>query len=130
MSEHDERVIAELEKDVFGPPPLPLEIMPVTSRYLSPGTDMETAQHIYRLNNDYGASVVRGFGTYGYREPGLLWELAVIRFGGPGTSNEDWHIARTRLIRGDTVKGWLTVEDVGAMLLKIAALPPAYKSAP
>ena len=36
-------------------------------------------QYVFRFENNYGASVVKRLGTYGYDQD--LWELAVIRFG-------------------------------------------------
>ena len=36
-------------------------------------------RYVFRFENNYGASVVKHLGSYGYDED--LWELAVIRFG-------------------------------------------------
>ena len=36
-------------------------------------------QYIFRFENNYGASVVKRLGSYGYDQD--LWDLAVIRFG-------------------------------------------------
>lgn len=36
-------------------------------------------RYVFRFENNYGASVVKHLGSYGYDED--LWELAVVRFG-------------------------------------------------
>lgn len=66
----------------------------------------------YQFDNGYGASVIdSGYGS----SEGLL-ELAV-------TDAKTGHIVYDTPITGD-VLGWLTPEDVEALLAKIAALPP------
>lgn len=63
--------------------------------------------------NGYGASVVRGRGTYGYEDG--LYELAVMKHG---------HLCYDSGICED-VAGHLTPEDVTEWLGKIEALPRA-----
>lgn len=75
----------------------------------------------FKFNNGFGASVVKGYGTYGGEED--LWELAVITFDEDGryyinSSNpitENWESS-------DDVMGWLTDEDVDNYLEQIKNL--------
>lgn len=76
-------------------------------------------QELYRFDNNYGASVVRGGttifgGTYGAEEG--LWELAVIKFKGPG--DLEWSLTYDTEITDD-VLGSLTREDITNTLEKI-----------
>lgn len=72
---------------------------------------------LFRFENDYGASVIRGEHTYG--GPANLWELAVIRFEDDGTSN----ICMTTPVTDDVI-GWLSWHEVGKLLHQIYLLPP------
>lgn len=73
-------------------------------------------QHIFRFNNDYGASVVKWTGTFGYESD--LWELAVIQFGGDG----DYNLVYDTPIADDVV-GHLTDGEVCWYLGRIKELP-------
>jgi hypothetical protein len=77
--------------------------------------DQSGTQKIYRFDNGYGASVVRGFGTYG-AESGL-WELAVIHWRGNA-----WEITYDTPVTDDVI-GWLSDEDVEEKLREISELP-------
>jgi len=68
--------------------------------------------------NGYGASVVSNDFTYGGRDG--LYELAVIK----GTNVDDFELVYDTPITND-VLGWLTWEEVEALLKEIEALPPA-----
>lgn len=68
-------------------------------------------QHVFRFDNGRGASVVRHSGSYGSEQG--LWELAVL--------SADGHLDYTTPVTDD-VEGYLTVEDVDALLDDIAAL--------
>jgi hypothetical protein len=103
-------------------------------------------QKLYRFANGYGASVVRfrmtsrqrmifepmmaiasiagvgqgpegGTGSYGYSEG--LWELAVIKFNGPG--NDDWDLTYSTPITDDVI-GNLNEAEIENILAKIEAL--------
>lgn len=39
---------------------------------------LDSVQYIFRFENDYGASVLKGHGTYGYDDD--KWELALLQF--------------------------------------------------
>ena len=73
---------------------------------------------IYRASNGYGASVIKGWGTYGGDKG--LWELAVIEFMG---SSDDYGLIYDTPVTND-VLGYLTLEEVDKILLQIAELPP------
>lgn len=71
-------------------------------------------QYLFRFPNDYGASIIKHFGSYGSSED--LWELAVIYFEG-----EEWGLTYDTEITGDVV-GNLTDQDVLELLRRIQAL--------
>lgn len=71
-------------------------------------------QKIYQFRNNYGASVVKHYFSYGHEDD--LWELAVMYFEGPKR-----HICYTTHITDD-VLGYLTDEDVLNTLEQIKAL--------
>jgi hypothetical protein len=73
-------------------------------------------QKLYKFDNNYGASVVKGEHTYGGDEG--LWELAVLTFQTDG----DFNLCYTTPITSD-VEGHLTDDDVEVLLAKIEALP-------
>lgn len=91
--------------------PLPIEI----PAWKIKDRDTMGEQHIYRVTNGYGASVVRGPYTYG--GPEGLFELAVILFDG-----DEWELTYETPITSD-VLGHLTLEEVAETLVQIAALP-------
>ena len=74
-------------------------------------------QRIYRMPNDYGASVLQSSISYGNAEG--LYELAVIKFN--SEDPEDWDIDYDTPITDD-VLGWLTEEDVQRYLHQIELL--------
>jgi hypothetical protein len=77
-------------------------------------------QHVYRFDNNQGASVIRTPFSYGGSEG--LWELAVLRFHGPlGTQ---FSIDYSTRITEDVIGG-LTIERVNWWLERIEALPLA-----
>ena len=78
----------------------------------------EGTVHIFKFLNNRGASVARNRISYGNRDGGGLFELAVLDF-----SEKEWgKIDHTTEITGD-ILGWLTVEDVNETLKKIEELP-------
>lgn len=75
------------------------------------------AQLLYRFPNNYGASVVRSAGSYGFHQH--LWELAVLDYNGP--SHWDWTITYETPVTDD-VLGYLTPNEVEEMLQQISKL--------
>ena len=73
--------------------------------------------YVFRFENNYGASVVKGNYTYGSHKD--LWELAVIEF--RDDSSDDFELTYDTPITSD-VKGWLTDEDVRNLLQQIKGL--------
>ena len=71
-------------------------------------------QTILKFPNEYGASIVKFDGSYGF-ESGL-WEMAVIRFEGEG-----WEITYDTPITND-VLGYLSKEDVITHLQEVQKL--------
>lgn len=71
-------------------------------------------QWLFRFENDYGASVIKHFGSYGYEKD--LFELAVIFFDG-----ENWKLTYNTPITDD-VLGYLTNEEVLDILKRIKEL--------
>ena len=75
----------------------------------------------FKFDNGFGASVVKGDGTYGGEDD--LWEIAVITF----DENGEYYINSSNPITenwesSDDVLGWLTDEDVNRYLEKIKIL--------
>lgn len=77
--------------------------------YIIHGSRLDGAQYIFRFDNNYGASVVKWTGTYGYESD--LWELAMIQFDEDG----DYDLV-------DDVVGHLTDGEVCWYLGKIKEL--------
>lgn len=71
-------------------------------------------QWVFRFPNNYGASVIKHFGSYGYRED--LFELAVIFFDG-----DNWDLTYNTPIASDVI-GRLTNDDVLKLLEEIKNL--------
>ena len=71
----------------------------------------------FRFDNDYGASIIRGPGSYGYEDG--LFELAVIHFDAGGNFGLVYDTPRT-----ENVIGNLTKAEVVDYLHKIMLLPP------
>lgn len=64
-------------------------------------------RYVFRFPNDYGASVVKFFGSEGYERD--LWELAVLLFEFP----DEYHIVYPReIVEQGMVKGNLTEDEV------------------
>lgn len=72
-------------------------------------------QWVFKFENNYGASVVKHFGSYGYEDN--LFELAVIYF----EDDEKFHISYDTPITDDVI-GFLNNEDVMKLLEKIKNL--------
>lgn len=72
-------------------------------------------QTIYKFDNNYGASVVFHFGTYGYYDN--LVELAVLKF----EDDNNYYIDYTTEITDD-VLGYLNEEDLDWALANIKRL--------
>ena len=84
------------------------EVLSSMFRLLENGGQKE--QKVHEFNNGYGASVVRGPGTYGYEEG--LYELAVLK---------DGRLTYDTPITNDVI-GYLTEEEVDEYLEKIKEL--------
>ena len=76
-------------------------------------------QKIYRFDNNRGSSVVQHDFSYGGKLG--LWELAVLKFTGPGI--DDRQLDYSTPITTD-VLGHLTEEEVETVLSEIEALEP------
>ena len=72
-------------------------------------------QYVFKFDNDYGASVIKNIGSYGYEHD--LWELAVLIF-----VNGEAAITYDTPITHDVV-GYLTDAAVCSLLSDIQALP-------
>lgn len=73
----------------------------------------ETGIHyIFKFENNYGASIIKHDGSYGYKED--LWELAVIKF----INEDEWELCYSTEITDDVI-GYLTDEEVRNILGKI-----------
>lgn len=75
----------------------------------------DSFSHRFKFDNDYGASVVKHFGSYGYEDD--LFELAVLKYNKNGKS----HLCYDTEITND-VEGYLTNDDVLKLLNKIKQL--------
>jgi len=71
--------------------------------------------HRFKFDNDYGASVIKHYGSYGYEED--LFELAVLFFDDKGQS----HLTYNTPITNDVV-GYLTNDKVLELLEQIKNL--------
>ena len=80
------------------------------------GEYYERVHYVFRFKNDYGASVVKGRGTYGYNED--LWELAVLSF---DNRSDEYYLDYDTPITND-VLGHLTDDEVGDLLARIKEL--------
>lgn len=79
----------------------------------------EGVQYRFKFDNGYGASVIKQYGSYGYKED--LWELAVIFFRNPDDP-EDYELTYNTPIARDVI-GHLTDDRVREILGKIKELP-------
>ena len=75
---------------------------------------MERQHYIFKFPNDYGASVIKGYGSYGYEDD--LFELALIKF----YDSEDYDLFydETGTFEGCVV-GYLTNERINELLKEI-----------
>ena len=73
-------------------------------------------QYIFRFENDYGASVVKHFGSYGHEDD--LWELAVIKF---DAETGEWNLTYDTEITDDVI-GCQTDEEIRDLLKRIKEL--------
>lgn len=71
-------------------------------------------QYLFRFPNDYGASVVKHWSSYGHDRD--LWELAVLVF-----DDDMWDLTYDTEITDD-VEGYLTDQDVLELLGRIRDL--------
>lgn len=76
---------------------------------------LEFGQWRFKFENNYGASVVKHFGSYGYEQD--KFELAVLRFEENGTDYITYNTPIT-----DNVIGWLDNNEVLELLKKIKNL--------
>lgn len=80
--------------------------------------EMGGIHYLFRFPNNYGASVIKFYGSYGYKDD--LWELAVIYF----YNSHKYDISYSTPITRD-VLGCLTDADVVDALEKISQLKNA-----
>ena len=73
-------------------------------------------QYMFRFENNYGASVVKHFGSYGHEYD--LWELAVIKF---DAETGEWNLTYDTEITDD-VLGCQTDEEIRDLLKRIKEL--------
>lgn len=64
-------------------------------------------RYIFRFPNDYGASVVKCYGSFGYEQD--LWELAVLLFDFP---DEYYVVYPNNIIEQGMTKGCLNENDI------------------
>ena len=74
--------------------------------------------HAFRFPNNYGASVIKHVGSYGYEKD--LFELAVLEYENGDDENHGWLCYDTEIT--DDVIGYLSNEEVLELLNKIKAL--------
>ena len=74
----------------------------------------ENQQWLFKFENNYGASVIKHYGSYGWEED--LFELAVIYF-----DEDSWQLTYNTPITNDVI-GHLTNNDVIRYLNKIKRL--------
>lgn len=91
-------------------PALPLEVTPSETKYGNNGM-----QYVFKFDNGYGASIVQNPYSYGGREG--KYELAVLDF----HASEEGKLTYDTPITNDVI-GWLDIEDIAALLLRIKSL--------
>ena len=74
-------------------------------------------QYRFKFDNEYGASVVKHWGSYGHERD--LWELAVIWYSHP--EKDIWYLTYDTDITDDVI-GYLTDEEVISILKQINEL--------
>lgn len=94
-----------------------------------PGLPDGGVQAIFRFDNDYGASVILGVGSYGV-------ELAIVKFqkGAPRTEDgfrdyQDYSTFAEGVLetQDDGIYGYNNAEGLSALLAKISALPSPHE---
>lgn len=85
---------------------------------------VEGVQKLYRFENNFGASVVKGVHTYGGEDG--LWEMAPVFFKDATNTNYVLCYPPTVCPDGDVV-GWLSGDEVEAKLSLIKLLDDNYK---
>ena len=78
------------------------------------GIYLSGVQALAFFSNGYGASIIKGRGSYGGKND--LYELAVIK-----TEGDNWDICYATEITDDVI-GFLTPEDITSLLERIEAL--------
>ena len=78
---------------------------------------VDGVHYIFKFENGYGASVIKGWCTFGYRED--KWELGVIFF--DPENPDDYSLAYNTPLTDDVI-GYLTDEEVRELLGKIKEL--------
>ena len=74
--------------------------------------------YIYHFPNGFGASIVRGPGSYGYEKG--LYELAVLK-----ERAGEWNLCYSTEITDDVIAE-CTVDDINAILKRIYELEPGH----
>lgn len=75
--------------------------------------ELRGKQYVFRFKNGYGASVVKGCGTYGSSQD--LWELGVLRFNNDGIS---YSLDYSTKIINDVI-GYQTDKQIRKLLWRI-----------
>ena len=76
-------------------------------------------QYEFHFPNDYGASVIKHEGSYGYNND--LWEVAILENVIDKNSNSHWVLCYDTELTDDVI-GYLTDEEVRELLGKIKEL--------
>lgn len=85
---------------------------------------LDGLHYIFKFENNYGASVIKGPYTYGGNDD--LWEMALIKF----RNDKDYDVVYEEDFETDVI-GWLSDEDVDKYLSLIRLYPePLYMVAP
>ena len=84
-------------------------------RHNEPDWFSKKTQYVFKFDNGYGASVIKGEYTYGHEDD--QWELAVIIF----DEYDNYELCYTTEITNDVI-GWLSDEEVRNTLQKIKNL--------
>lgn len=84
---------------------------------------MDGMRVVFRFDNGYGASLVHGYGSYGY-------EIAVTSYPEPTSGDDDFDLDGSSPIGrpDDPIIGWLDPQGIEETLDAIAALPPKSKA--
>ena len=72
-------------------------------------------QYVFKFENNYGASVVKRRGSYGFNKN--LWELAIVYW----DNDDEWFITYDTDITSDVI-GYLTNAEVDELLVRISKL--------